>query len=81
MPHERASRRRAQSDYSRFGRSPDNRFQWHRHAGALSNEHEAEWWGNRLLKPSKFTVQTLKMWAAELFATFEELPQAVASFQ
>jgi len=36
----------------------------------------------RLLKPSKFTVQTLKMVGLlKLFATFEELPQAVASFQ
>jgi anti-anti-sigma regulatory factor len=36
----------------------------------------------RLLKPSKFTVQTLKMVGLlNLFATFEELPQAVASFQ
>lgn len=38
--------------------------------------------GIRLLKPSKFTVQTLKMVGLlNLFATFEELPQAVASFQ
>jgi len=41
-------------DYSRFGRSPDNRFQWHRHAGALSNEHEAEWWGNPAFEAFKF---------------------------
>jgi anti-sigma B factor antagonist len=36
----------------------------------------------RLLRPSKFTVQTLKMVGLlNLFTTFEELPQAVASFQ
>ncbi len=36
----------------------------------------------RLLKPSKFTVQALKMVGLlNLFAIFEELPQAVASFQ
>ena len=36
----------------------------------------------RLLKPSKFTVQTLKMVGLlNLFTIFEELPQAVASFQ
>jgi anti-sigma B factor antagonist len=36
----------------------------------------------RLLKPSKFTVQTLKMVGLlNLFTTFEELPLAVASFQ
>lgn len=36
----------------------------------------------RLLKPSKFTVQTLKMVGLlNLFATFEELPEAVASFR
>jgi anti-sigma B factor antagonist len=36
----------------------------------------------RLLKPSKFTVQTLKMVGLlNLFTTFEDLPQAVASFQ
>ena len=36
----------------------------------------------RLLKPSKFTTQTLKMVGLlNLFSTFEELPQAVASFQ
>ena len=36
----------------------------------------------RLFKPSKFTVQTLKMVGLlNLFATFDELPQAVASFQ
>jgi anti-sigma B factor antagonist len=36
----------------------------------------------RLLKPSKFTMQTLKMVGLlNLFSTFEELPQAVASFQ
>jgi len=36
----------------------------------------------RLLKPSKFTVQTLKMVGLlNLFTTYEELPQAVASFQ
>jgi len=35
----------------------------------------------RLLKPSKFAVQTLKMVGLlNLFTTFEELPQAVASF-
>ncbi|MGB8493600.1 MAG: STAS domain-containing protein [Candidatus Acidiferrum sp.] len=35
-----------------------------------------------LLKPSKFTLQTFKMVGLlNLFATFEELPQAVASFQ
>lgn len=38
--------------------------------------------GIRLLKPSKFTVQTLKMVGLlNLFSTFEELPEAVASFQ
>lgn len=36
----------------------------------------------RLLKPSKFTTQTLKMVGLlNLFSTFEELQQAVASFQ
>lgn len=36
----------------------------------------------RLLKPSKFTIQTLKMVGLlKLFSTFEELPLAVASFQ
>jgi anti-sigma B factor antagonist len=36
----------------------------------------------RLLRPSKFTVQTLKMVGLlNLFTTFEDLPQAVASFQ
>lgn len=36
----------------------------------------------RLLKPSKFTVQTLKMVGLlNLFSTYEELPEAVASFQ
>jgi anti-sigma B factor antagonist len=36
----------------------------------------------RLLKPSKFTVQTLKMVGLlNLFMTFEGLPQAVASFR
>ncbi len=36
----------------------------------------------RLLKPSKFTVQTLKMVGLlNLFSSFEELPLAVASFQ
>jgi anti-sigma B factor antagonist len=36
----------------------------------------------RLLKPSKFTVQTLKMVGVlNLFMTFEDLPQAVASFR
>ena len=36
----------------------------------------------RLLRPSKFTIQTLKMVGLlNLFAIFEELPQAVASFQ
>jgi anti-sigma B factor antagonist len=36
----------------------------------------------RLLKPSKFTVQTLKMVGLfNLFATYEDLSEAVASFQ
>jgi anti-sigma B factor antagonist len=36
----------------------------------------------RLLKPSKFTVQTLKMVGLlNLFTTFDEEAQAVASFQ
>jgi anti-sigma B factor antagonist len=36
----------------------------------------------RLLKPSKFTVQTLKMVGLlNLFATYEDLSAAVASFQ
>jgi len=36
----------------------------------------------RLLKPSKFTVQTLKMVGLlNLFATFEDTNEAVASFQ
>jgi anti-sigma B factor antagonist len=36
----------------------------------------------RLLKPSKFTVQTLKMVGLlNLFATYEDLAEAVASFQ
>jgi len=36
----------------------------------------------RLLKPSKFTVQTLKMVGLlNLFATFEDAEAAVASFQ
>jgi len=36
----------------------------------------------RLLKPSKFTLQTLKMVGLlNLFVTFEEEAQAVASFQ
>lgn len=36
----------------------------------------------RLLKPSKFTVQTLKMVGLlNLFATFEDSKEAVASFQ
>lgn len=36
----------------------------------------------RLLKPSKFTVQTLKMVGLlNLFQTFEDAGQAVASFQ
>ena len=36
----------------------------------------------RLLKPSKFTIQTLKMVGLlNLFITFEELPPAIASFQ
>ena len=36
----------------------------------------------RLLKPSKFTLQTLKMVGLlNLFATFEGEPEAVASFQ
>ena len=35
----------------------------------------------RLLRPSKFTMQTLKtVGLLNLFSTFEELPQAVASF-
>jgi anti-sigma B factor antagonist len=35
----------------------------------------------RLLKPSKFTVQTLKMVGLlNLFATYEDLSEAVASF-
>jgi anti-sigma B factor antagonist len=37
---------------------------------------------NHLLKPSKFIVQTLKMVGLlNLFITFEDLPQAIASFQ
>jgi len=36
----------------------------------------------RLLKPSKFTVQTLKMVGLlNLFSTFEDSKEAVASFQ
>lgn len=36
----------------------------------------------RLLKPSKFTLQTLKMVGLlNLFSIYEELPEAVASFQ
>jgi anti-sigma B factor antagonist len=36
----------------------------------------------RLLKPSKFTVQTLKMVGLlNLFTTFDDLTEAVASFQ
>jgi len=36
----------------------------------------------RLLKPSKFTVQTLKMVGLlNLFSTYEDLSEAVASFQ
>lgn len=36
----------------------------------------------RLLKPTKFVVQTLKMVGLlNLFPTYEDLPQAVASFQ
>jgi anti-anti-sigma factor len=36
----------------------------------------------RLLKPSKFTIQTLKMVGLlNLFATYEDLSAAVASFQ
>ncbi len=36
----------------------------------------------RLLKPSKFTVQTLKMVGLlNLFTTYEDVSQAVASFQ
>ena len=36
----------------------------------------------RLLKPSKFTVQTLKMVGLlNLFTTFEDSKDAVASFQ
>lgn len=35
----------------------------------------------RLLKPSKFTMHTLKMVGLlKLFVTFDDLPQAVASF-
>jgi anti-sigma B factor antagonist len=35
-----------------------------------------------LYKPTKFTVQTLKLVGIlNLFASFEELPQAIASFQ
>jgi len=35
-----------------------------------------------LFKPTKFTVQTLKMVGVlNLFATYEDLSQAVASFQ
>ena len=35
----------------------------------------------RLLKPSKFTVQTLKMVGVlNLFSTYDDLPEAVASF-
>jgi anti-sigma B factor antagonist len=38
--------------------------------------------GILLLKPSKFTVQTLKMVGLlNLFATYEDLSEAVASFQ
>jgi len=36
----------------------------------------------RLLKPSKFTVQTLKMVGVlNLFSTYEDLPTAIASLQ
>lgn len=36
----------------------------------------------KLLKPTKFVVQTLKMVGLlNLFPTYEDLPQAVASFQ
>ena len=36
----------------------------------------------RLLKPTKFIVQTLKMVGLlNLFPTYEDLPQALASFQ
>ncbi|HTQ61438.1 MAG TPA: STAS domain-containing protein [Candidatus Solibacter sp.] len=36
----------------------------------------------RLLKPSKFTVQTLKMVGVlNLFSTYDDLPEALASFQ
>lgn len=36
----------------------------------------------RLLKPSKFTLQTLKMVGlVNLFSIYEDLPEAVASFQ
>jgi anti-anti-sigma factor len=36
----------------------------------------------RLLKPSKFTVQTLKMVGLlNLFTTYEDLSEAIASFQ
>ena len=36
----------------------------------------------RLLRPSKFTVQTLKMVGLlNLFSTYDDLPQAIASFQ
>jgi anti-sigma B factor antagonist len=38
--------------------------------------------GIRLYKPSKFTVQTLKMVGLlNLFRSFEDLPQAIASLQ
>jgi len=38
--------------------------------------------GIRLLKPSQFTVQTLKMVGLlNLFATYEDLSEAVASFR
>ena len=36
----------------------------------------------RLLKPSKFTMHTLKIVGLlNLFSTYEDLPQAIASFQ
>jgi anti-sigma B factor antagonist len=36
----------------------------------------------RLLKPSKFTVQTLKMVGLlNLFSTYDDLPEAIGSFQ
>jgi anti-sigma B factor antagonist len=36
----------------------------------------------RLLKPSKFTIQTLKMVGLlNLFSTYDDLPKAIGSFQ